>query len=158
MPGCGKFAYDLGHIFLSDGAQRGHELFRDLTYYLMLMLRLFDYVQAHNACANPIYNEISIPTCSEEERKVSYISEKKLSVTQLCVRINNLYKICNELDVVEEKVLTDLRNNESTYHDDLTSNLVKKFELKRMACIEGFQQISELLAHKVVFHDLSHGM
>uniref|UniRef100_M4EZM7 MHD1 domain-containing protein n=1 Tax=Brassica campestris TaxID=3711 RepID=M4EZM7_BRACM len=79
-------------------------------------------------------------------------------VTQICIRINSLHKIRSELDVVEKRVITHLRNCESAHTDDFSNGLGKKFELTPAACIEGVQQLSESLAYKVVFHDLSHAL
>ncbi|KAL0886118.1 hypothetical protein Bca101_010101 [Brassica carinata] len=84
--------------------------------------------------------------------------ESSFGVTQICVRINSLHKIRRELDVVEKSVVTHLRNCESAHTDDFSNGLGKKFEVTPAACIEGVQQLSESLAYKVVFHDLSHSL
>ncbi|CAI0409013.1 unnamed protein product [Linum tenue] len=75
---------------------------------------------------------------------------------QLCVRINTLHRIRSELDTVEKRIITHLRNSESAEAHDFSNGLAKKFELAPSACIEGVQQLSESLGYKVVFHDLSH--
>ena len=67
-------------------------------------------------------------------------------VTQICVRINSLHKIRSELDVVEKRMITHLRNCESAHTDDFSNGLGEKFELTPAACIEGVQQLSESLA------------
>jgi hypothetical protein len=97
------------------------------------------------------------PTTQKRESQVSVMNgENSFGVTQICVRINSLHKIRSELDVVEKRVITHLRNCESAHTDDFSNGLEKKFELTPAACIEGVQQLSESLAYKVVFHDLSH--
>jgi hypothetical protein len=60
------------------------------------------------------------------------------------------------LDVLEKRILTHLRNSESAHAEDFTNGLAKKFELTPAACIEGVQQLSEAVAYKIIFHDLSH--
>ncbi|KAL1204422.1 unc-13-like protein [Cardamine amara subsp. amara] len=97
------------------------------------------------------------PTLQKKDSQVSVMNgDNSFGVTQLCVRINSLHKIRSELDVVEKRVITHLRNCESAHTDDFSNGLGKKFELTPAACIEGVQQLSESLAYKVVFHDLSH--
>ncbi|XP_042004070.1 protein unc-13 homolog [Salvia splendens] len=75
---------------------------------------------------------------------------------QLCVRINSLHKIRSELEVVEKRIITLLRNSDSAHVEDFLNGLGKKFELTPPTCIDAVQQLSEGLAYKVVFHDLSH--
>ncbi|CAM8910101.1 unnamed protein product [Rhodiola kirilowii] len=82
--------------------------------------------------------------------------ESSLGVPQLCVRINTLHQIKSEIEVLEKRVITLLRNSESAQVEDFSNGLSKKFELTPSACIEGVQQLSEALAYKVIFHDLSH--
>ncbi|KFK32548.1 hypothetical protein AALP_AA6G257200 [Arabis alpina] len=99
------------------------------------------------------------PTPQNRKSQVSITNgENSFGVTQICVRINSLHKIRSELDAVEKKVITHLRNCESAHTDDFSNGLGKKFELTPAACIEGVQQLSESLAYKVVFHDLSHSL
>ncbi|CAI9782543.1 unnamed protein product [Fraxinus pennsylvanica] len=74
------------------------------------------------------------------------------SITRLCVRINTLYNIRKELDVLEKRTISNLSN--STFGHDNVGN--GKFEDSVAGCIEGIQQLSEATAYKVVFHDLSH--
>uniref|UniRef100_A0A7N0T577 Uncharacterized protein n=1 Tax=Kalanchoe fedtschenkoi TaxID=63787 RepID=A0A7N0T577_KALFE len=82
--------------------------------------------------------------------------ESSRGVPQLCVRINTLHQIKSEIDVLEKRVVTHLRNSESAQVEDFSNGLSKKFDLTPSACVEGVQQLSEALAYKVVFHDLSH--
>lgn len=78
-----------------------------------------------------------------------------LGVPQLCVRINSLHKIQTELEVLEKRIITLLRNSESAHEEDFSNGPGKKFELTPPTCIEAVQQLSEGLAYKLVFRDLS---
>ncbi|KAK6912746.1 hypothetical protein RJ641_022347 [Dillenia turbinata] len=82
--------------------------------------------------------------------------DNTFGVLQLCVRINTLQRLRMELEVLEKRVITHLRNCESAHADDFSNGLEKKFDLTPVACVEGIQQLSEALAYKIVFHDLSH--
>lgn len=77
-------------------------------------------------------------------------------VPQLCVRINTLQRIRTELEVIEKRIITLLRNSESAHVEDFSNGLSKRFELTPGACLEGIQQLCESAAYKIVFHDLSH--
>lgn len=77
-------------------------------------------------------------------------------VPQLCARINTLHKLRMELEVVEKRIITHLRNCGSAREEDFSNTTGKKFELTPGACVEGIQQVSEAVAYKLVFHDLSH--
>ncbi|XP_020099019.1 uncharacterized protein LOC109717584 [Ananas comosus] len=78
-----------------------------------------------------------------------------LGLPQLCVRMNTLHHIRTELDNLEKKIITCLRNVESA-HADISNGLEIKFDLSLSACQEGIQQLCETTAYKVIFHDLSH--
>ncbi|KAE8676107.1 Detected protein of confused Function [Hibiscus syriacus] len=82
--------------------------------------------------------------------------DNSFGVPQLCVRINTLHHIRSEMDVIEKRIITHLRNCESAHVDDFSNGLNKKFELTPAACVEGVQQLSEAVAYKILFHDLSH--
>lgn len=82
--------------------------------------------------------------------------DNSFGVPQLCVRINTLQRIRTELDVIEKRIITLLRNSESAHVEDFSNGLAKKFELSPDSCIEGIQQLCEAVAYKIVFHDLSH--
>ncbi|KAG6387994.1 hypothetical protein SASPL_153191 [Salvia splendens] len=82
--------------------------------------------------------------------------DSSTGVPQLCVRINSLHKIRSELEVVEKRIITLLRNSDSAHVEDFSNGVGKKFELTPPTCIDAVQQLSEGLAYKVVFHDLSH--
>ncbi|PON67819.1 hypothetical protein PanWU01x14_099870 [Parasponia andersonii] len=81
--------------------------------------------------------------------------DNSFGVPQLCVRINTLQQIRSEIEVVEKRVITHLRNSESAQVEDFSNGLEKKFELSPAACVEGIQQLCEAVAYKIVFHDLS---
>ncbi|XP_042992873.1 protein unc-13 homolog [Carya illinoinensis] len=82
--------------------------------------------------------------------------DNALGISQLCVRINTLQRIWSELDVMEKRIITRLRNSESAHAEDFSNGLVKKFELSPAACVEGIQQLAEAVAYRIVFRDLSH--
>ncbi|KAK9099117.1 hypothetical protein Syun_026162 [Stephania yunnanensis] len=77
-------------------------------------------------------------------------------IPQLCVRMNTLHYIRTEMETLEKRIITYLRNSESAQAHDIANGLGKKFELSPAACIEGIQQLSEATAYKVIFHDLGH--
>ncbi|KAF8388929.1 hypothetical protein HHK36_025611 [Tetracentron sinense] len=82
--------------------------------------------------------------------------DNSFGIPQLCCRMNTLQRIRMELEVLEKRIITHLRNCESAHVDDIANGLGKKFELSEAACQEGIQQLCEAMAYKVVFHDLSH--
>lgn len=74
---------------------------------------------------------------------------------QLCVRINTLQHMRQEVELLEKRTVTHLQT--SGYHiNDIAGHSGKMFELSSAACQEGIQQLCETTAYKVVFHDLSH--
>ncbi|KAJ1704755.1 hypothetical protein LUZ63_004534 [Rhynchospora breviuscula] len=78
-----------------------------------------------------------------------------LSLPQLCTRLNTIYHIRSELENLEKKIKTCLRNVENA-HADITDGLDIKFELSLSSCQEAIQTLCETTAYKVVFHDMSH--
>ncbi|KAF9615840.1 hypothetical protein IFM89_026728 [Coptis chinensis] len=82
--------------------------------------------------------------------------DTSLSMPQICVRMNTLQHIRAQLEVLEKRTVTCLRNAESASANDIANGVGKKFELSPGACLEGFQQLCEAVAYKVIFHDLSH--
>lgn len=81
--------------------------------------------------------------------------DSSFGIPQLCVRINTLHRIRSELDALEKRIVTHLRNSESANVEDFSNGLEKKFELAPAACVEGIQQLCEAVAYKIIFHDLS---
>lgn len=77
-------------------------------------------------------------------------------IPQLCVRINTLQHIKKELQVLEKKIVTYLKNCESNCVEGNADRLGNRFERSVEACSEGILQLSEATAYKVIFHDLSH--
>ncbi|XP_021715198.1 uncharacterized protein LOC110683161 [Chenopodium quinoa] len=93
------------------------------------------------------------------QRKSSQVAvngDTASGVPQLCVRINTLHKIRAELEAVEKRIITHLRNCESAREEDFSNGTGKKFELTPAACLEAIHQLSEAVGYKLVFHDLSH--
>ncbi|KAL4560306.1 hypothetical protein LXL04_032456 [Taraxacum kok-saghyz] len=80
------------------------------------------------------------------------------AVPQLCVRINTLQKLRTELETIEKRIITLLRNSESAHISDFSNGLQKKFELTPPACLEAIQQLCESTAYKLVFHDLRNSL
>ncbi|KAG8049620.1 hypothetical protein GUJ93_ZPchr0009g1125 [Zizania palustris] len=78
-----------------------------------------------------------------------------LALPQLCVRMNTLQYMRGELENLEKKIKTGLRNVESA-QADITDGLDIKFELCQTSCQEGIQQLCETTAYKVTFYDLGH--
>ncbi|KAM3282137.1 protein unc-13 [Capsicum chacoense] len=81
--------------------------------------------------------------------------DDSFGVLQLCVRINTFQRIRTELEVLEKRIITLLRNSESAHVEDFSNGLGKKFEISPAACVEGIQQLSEAVGYRIVFHDLS---
>ncbi|KAK8319123.1 hypothetical protein V6Z12_A13G220600 [Gossypium hirsutum] len=82
--------------------------------------------------------------------------DNSFGTPQPCVRINTLHRIRSEMDVLEKRIISHLRNCESAREVEFSNGLSKKFELTPAAFVEGVQQLSEAVAYKIVFHDLSH--
>lgn len=82
--------------------------------------------------------------------------DASFGVPQLCTRINTFQRIRIELEVLEKRMITLLRNSESAQVEDFSNGLAKKFEFTPAACIEGIQQLCEAVAYRIVFHDLNH--
>ncbi|WOG92628.1 hypothetical protein DCAR_0311901 [Daucus carota subsp. sativus] len=84
--------------------------------------------------------------------RVGVINEEdNMGIPQLCVRINTLHHIRKDLDILENRMITHLRNAGYTQSNDMG----KIFNLSQTACLEGVQQLCVATAYKVIFHDLS---
>ncbi|KAF8400872.1 hypothetical protein HHK36_014175 [Tetracentron sinense] len=95
--------------------------------------------------------------CQRRKSQVGTMSgDNSFGIPQLCVRLNTLQRIRTELEVIEKRIITNLRNCVSAHVDDIANGLGKKFELSAAACQEGIQQLCEATAYKIVFHDVSH--
>ncbi|KAK4365053.1 hypothetical protein RND71_016411 [Anisodus tanguticus] len=81
--------------------------------------------------------------------------DTSFGVLQLCVRINTFQRFRTELEVLEKRIITLLRNSESAHVEDFSNGLGKKFEITPAACVEGIQQLSEAAGYRIIFHDLS---
>ncbi|KAL9338940.1 hypothetical protein Peur_067955 [Populus x canadensis] len=75
-------------------------------------------------------------TRKRNSQVVTMNGDNSFGVPQLCVRINTLHRIRSELDVLEKRIITHLRNSESAHAEDFTNGLAKKL-LTPAACIEG---------------------
>ncbi|KDO66513.1 hypothetical protein CISIN_1g002030mg [Citrus sinensis] len=82
--------------------------------------------------------------------------DNSFGVPQLCCRINTFQHIRKELEVLEKKTVHQLRSSHSTRTDNITNGIEKRFELSAASSVEAIQQLSEAIAYKVIFHDLSH--
>lgn len=69
--------------------------------------------------------------------------------------MNTFHHLRTELEALEKRLVTYLRNAESA-NGDVAGGVENKFELSIAACQEGIQQLCEATAYKLVFHDLSH--
>lgn len=81
--------------------------------------------------------------------------DNSFGVPQVCLRINTLHRLRSEMEFLEKRIITHLRNCDSAHTEDFSNGLSKKFELTPAACVEGVQQLSEAMAYKIIFHDLS---
>ncbi|XXG48107.1 hypothetical protein AAC387_Pa02g2635 [Persea americana] len=81
--------------------------------------------------------------------------EDTFGLPRLCVRMNTFHHLRTELEALEKRLVTYLRNAESA-NGDVAGGVENKFELSIAACQEGIQQLCEATAYKLVFHDLSH--
>lgn len=77
------------------------------------------------------------------------------SLSGLCLRINTLHYIQNELENLDKKTKACLRNAELA-QPDVVDGLNINFELSQAACQEGIRQLCKTTAYKVIFSDLSH--
>ncbi|XP_062192892.1 protein unc-13 homolog isoform X2 [Phragmites australis] len=77
------------------------------------------------------------------------------SLPGLCVRINTLNYIQNELENLDKKMKTCLQLGEWA-QSDTVDGLNINFELSKAACQEGIRQLCETTAYKVIFNDLNH--
>ncbi|XP_020682323.1 protein unc-13 homolog [Dendrobium catenatum] len=81
--------------------------------------------------------------------------ENSFSLVQFCVRMNTLHHIHTEVQNLEKKISTCLKNLESS-QAGITNGFENKFELTLAASLEGIQQLCEATAYKMVFYNLSH--
>ncbi|XP_057959137.1 protein unc-13 homolog [Malania oleifera] len=84
--------------------------------------------------------------------------DSSFGIAQLCVRISTLQRIRMELEVLEKRIITLLRNSEFAEAEDISNGLGKKFELSATASLEAIQQLCEAVAYKIIFRDLSHAL
>lgn len=82
--------------------------------------------------------------------------DNSFGIPQLCVRINTLQHIRKNLDLLEKRTITHLKNARSAHLDTIENGSGKNFDLSASACVEGIQELCEATAYKLVFQDLSH--
>ncbi|KAJ9551119.1 hypothetical protein OSB04_015164 [Centaurea solstitialis] len=90
-----------------------------------------------------------------ENRKSSKESDDSQGIPQLCVRINTFLYVRKELEVLEKKVIAQLRSTRPTEGNIVNDHRIS-FKRSLAACLEGVQELCEVTAYKVVFHELSH--
>jgi hypothetical protein len=73
-------------------------------------------------------------------------------IPQLCVRINTLHHIRKNLDLLEKKSMTHLKNGGSAHIENGSG---QKFELCESLCREGIHELCEATAYKLIFQDLN---
>lgn len=75
------------------------------------------------------------------------------SVPRQCLRINTLYNIRKELESLERRIISNLKNSGLAL-EEYSGN--GNFSLSKASSVAGIQELSESVAYKVVFHDLSY--
>lgn len=78
--------------------------------------------------------------------------DDSFSVPRQCFRINTLYNIRKELESLERRMVANLKNS-GFAHDENAEN--GNFSLSIASSMEGIRGLSEAIAYKLVFHDLS---
>ncbi|KAK4757842.1 hypothetical protein SAY87_019143 [Trapa incisa] len=97
------------------------------------------------------------PSIQKKNSQVATVNGGNMfGVSQICLRINTLQQIRLQLESVEKRIITHLRNSESASSEDFSNNTGKTFDISPSACVEGIQQLCEAISYKIVFHDLSH--
>lgn len=79
--------------------------------------------------------------------------EDLYSIPKLCFRINTLYAIRKELEVIEKRTMSNLRDSGFVHDENVAEG---KFGTSIALCLEGIHELSEATAYRVVFHDLNH--
>ncbi|KAJ7979702.1 Retinol dehydrogenase 13 [Quillaja saponaria] len=94
------------------------------------------------------------------QRKKSQVGitngDNSFGIPELCIRINTMQRIRMELGVLDKRTIAHLGSSKSSQVDVIENGMGMKFELSSATCVEGIQQLSEAVAYKVIFHDLSH--
>ncbi|KAH6798599.1 elongation factor Ts [Perilla frutescens var. frutescens] len=75
------------------------------------------------------------------------------TVPRQCLRMNTLYNIRKELESLERRIMFNLKNS-GIAHDENTAD--SNFGLTIASSMEGIRELSEAIAYKIVFHDLSY--
>ncbi|KAI3421733.1 uncharacterized protein J3R85_011932 [Psidium guajava] len=107
------------------------------------------------------YNRVSK---KKEKEKIAQRRKSQIGITdgddffgvpQLCVRINTLQHFRTQLEVLSKKTLVYLRSSDPAHADAIADAKGIRFEVSATACVEGIQQLCEMTAYKVIFHNLS---
>ncbi|KAK1267132.1 hypothetical protein QJS04_geneDACA002685 [Acorus gramineus] len=98
-----------------------------------------------------------LPNTQKRRSQVGTLNNEggSFGLPQLCVRMNTMHHIRAELENMEKRLVTSLRNVESAQLD-ISMGPDTNFELSIAACKEGIQQLCEATAYRIVFHDLNH--
>ncbi|XP_051152470.1 protein unc-13 homolog [Andrographis paniculata] len=79
--------------------------------------------------------------------------DDSLSVPRLCLRINTLYNIRKDVEALEMRTISNLKNCGFTHDENIVN---RNFGISAPSCLEGIRLLSEATAYKIVFHDLRH--
>ncbi|KAK1315502.1 hypothetical protein QJS10_CPA06g00779 [Acorus calamus] len=98
-----------------------------------------------------------LPNTQKRRSQVGTLNNEggSFGLPQLCVRMNTMHHIRAELENMEKRLVTSLRNVESAQLD-ISIGPDTNFELSIAACKEGIQQLCEATAYRIVFNDLNH--
>ncbi|KAK1289039.1 hypothetical protein QJS10_CPB18g01053 [Acorus calamus] len=98
-----------------------------------------------------------LPNTQKRRSQVGTLDKEggSFGLPQLCVRMNTMHHIRAELENMEKRLVTSLRNVESAQLD-ISIGPDTNFELSIAACKEGIQQLCEATAYRIVFNDLNH--
>ncbi|KVI01235.1 Mammalian uncoordinated homology 13, domain 2 [Cynara cardunculus var. scolymus] len=90
-----------------------------------------------------------------EDQKSSKQGDDSCGIPQLCVRINTFLYVRKELEVLEKRVIAQLRSTGPT-EGSIVNDYRISFKRSLAACVDGIQDLCEITAYKVVFHELNH--
>lgn len=90
-----------------------------------------------------------------ENRKTSTEGDDSYGIPQLCVRINTFLYVRKELEVLEKRVIAQLRSTGPT-EGSIVNDYRISFKRSLAACVDGVQELCEITAYKIVFHELNH--
>nr|GEU35786.1 hypothetical protein [Tanacetum cinerariifolium] len=92
-----------------------------------------------------------------EKRKLSTEGDDdSYGIPQLCVRVNTFLYIRKELKVIKKKVIIQLNSTGLIHDNSIVIDHKISFKLSLAACQDGIQELCEVIAYKLVFHELNH--